>query len=126
MNLQNPDGRDIRYLLLCENMKLKTLILLLAFSTLVNGLNFFTATVDQPDAPYSQILSGNDVFEQLYGTFNSTGLVLLGGAIVLSAGKISLKVCDNVFLFVLTFESNFDFYLINQLFLLIKYLQLIK
>ena len=71
-------------------MKLKTLILLLAFS-LVNGLNFFTATVDQPDAPYSQILSGNDVFEQLYGTFNSTGLVLLGGAIVLSAGKLALK-----------------------------------
>ena len=72
-------------------MKLKTLILLLAFSTLVNGLNFFTATVDQPDAPYSQLLSGNDVFEQLYGTFNSTGLVLLGGAIVLSAGKLALK-----------------------------------
>ena len=71
-------------------MKLKTLILLLAFS-LVNGLNFFTATVDQPDAPYSQLLSGNDVFEQLYGTFNSTGLVLLGGAIVLSAGKLALK-----------------------------------
>ena len=71
-------------------MKLKTLILILAFS-LVNGLNFFTATVDQPDAPYSQLLSGNDVFEQLYGTFNSTGLVLLGGAIVLSAGKLALK-----------------------------------
>ena len=71
-------------------MKLKTLILILAFS-LVNGLNFFTATVDQPDAPYSQLLSGNDVFEQLYGTFNSTGLVLLGGAIVLSAGKSALK-----------------------------------
>ena len=67
-------------------MKLRNLILLLAFS-LVNGLNFFTATVDPPDSPYSQILSGNDVFESLYGTFNSTGLVLLGSAIVLSAGK---------------------------------------
>ena len=106
-------------------MKLKTLILILAFS-LVNGLNFFTATVDQPDAPYSQLLSGNDVFEQLYGTFNSTGLVLLGGAIVLSAGKIGLKVYDNVFLIGLTFESNFDFYLINKLFGLMKYLQLLK
>ena len=100
-------------------MKLKTLILLLAFS-LVNGLNFFTATVDQPDAPYSQLLSGNDVFEQLYGTFNSTGLVLLGGAIVLSAGKLSLKVYDNVFFIGLTFESNFDFCLINQLYLFHK------
>ena len=68
-------------------MKLRNLILLLAFS-LVNGLNFFTATVDPPDSPYSQILSGNDVFESLYGTFNSTGLVLLGSAIVLSAGKM--------------------------------------
>ena len=78
-------------------MKLKTLILILAFS-LVNGLNFFTATVDQPDAPYSQLLSGNDVFEQLYGTFNSTGLVLLGGAIVLSAGKLALEFTTTSFL----------------------------
>ena len=67
-------------------MKCTYFILLLAF-TLVNGLNFFTATVDPPDSPYSQVLSGNDVFETLYGTFNSTGLVLLGSAIVLSAGE---------------------------------------
>ena len=66
-------------------------VLLLAF-TLVNGLNFFTASVDPPEAPYSQLLSGNDVFETLYGTFNSTGLVLLGSAIVLSAGEYLFEI----------------------------------
>ena len=39
---------------------------------------------------------------------------------------ISLRICDNVFLNELTFESNFDFCLINQLVFLYKYLQLLK
>ena len=57
------------------------------FFALVNGLNFFTATVDPPDSQYSQLLSGNDVFETVYSTFNSTGLLLLGSALLLSSGK---------------------------------------
>ena len=62
-------------------------IVTLVFSKLVNGLNFFTATVDPPDSQYSQLLSGNDVFENVYSTFNSTGLILLGSALLLSSGK---------------------------------------
>ena len=62
----------------------------LAFVSLVNGLNFFTATVDTSNtqqAPYSQLLSGNDVFETLYSTFNSTGIMLLGASLLLSSGN---------------------------------------
>ena len=62
-------------------------ILSSTFFALVNGLNFFTATVDPPDSQYSQLLSGNDVFETVYSTFNSTGLLLLGSALLLSSGK---------------------------------------
>ena len=62
-------------------------ILSSTFFALVNGLNFFTATVDPPDSQYSQLLSGNDVFENVYSTFNSTGLILLGSALLLSSGK---------------------------------------
>ncbi len=65
-------------------------VLALVLVSCGDGLNFFTASVDPPNSPYSQLLSGNDVFETIYGTFNSTGLVLLGGALLLSSGKIDL------------------------------------
>ena len=55
--------------------------------TKVHGLNFFTAPVEPPDSQYSQLLSGNDVFETVYSTFNRTGLILLGSALLLSSGK---------------------------------------
>ena len=54
------------------------------------GLNFFTAEVNPPDTPYTQVLSGNDVFEVVYNTFNNTGLVAIGGALLLATGKIFL------------------------------------
>ena len=68
-------------------------IVLTTFGTLAlltsssSGLNFFTAAVEPPDSTYSQLLSGNDVFETVYSTFNSTGLILLGSALLLSSGK---------------------------------------
>ena len=68
---------------------MKSIVIVGAFLSLnlVDGLNFFTASVDPPDSPYSQLLSGNDVFETVYSTFNNTGLILLGGALLLSSGK---------------------------------------
>lgn len=55
-----------------------------------NGLNFYTAEVAPPNAPYTQILSGNDVFSIVYSTFNNTGLMLLGGALLISTGISTL------------------------------------
>ena len=63
-------------------------ILYLGIFAKVSGLNFFTAQVEAPDTQYSQLLSGNDVFETVYSTFNRTGLILLGSALLLSSGKI--------------------------------------
>ena len=57
------------------------LLLFVVWPLSSHGLNLYTASVDQPDAQYSQLLSGNDVFEAVYSTFNSTGLLLLGGAL---------------------------------------------
>jgi len=71
-------------------------ILSSTFFALVNGLNFFTATVDPPDSQYSQLLSGNDVFENVYSTFNSTGLILLGSALLLSSGFLALPFLPDV------------------------------
>lgn len=62
----------------------------LGILTKVHGLNFFTAPVEPPDSQYSQLLSGNDVFETVYSTFNRTGLILLGSALLLSSGLFAL------------------------------------
>ena len=40
---------------------------------------------------FDTLLSGNDLFENLYGTFNNTGLLLFGGALLLGSGKLETK-----------------------------------
>ena len=65
-------------------------ILLIYFFISQNGIdcvNFYTAEVNPPDAVYSQLLSGNDVFETVYSTFNSSGLLAVGGILLLATGK---------------------------------------
>jgi hypothetical protein len=64
----------------------RRLIFLVCFVSVSSGLNFFTAEVTTPDAPYTQVLSGNDVFEIVYSTFNNTGLFALGSALLLTTG----------------------------------------
>lgn len=54
-------------------------------------LNFYTGEINSSTSStfYDQLLSGNDLFETVYGTFNSTGLLLIGGAALLGAGLLA-------------------------------------
>ena len=67
------------------------IIIILVLFNMSEALNFYTGEESpstSSDVIFNQLLSGNDLFETVYGTFNNTGLLLLGGALLLGSGKI--------------------------------------
>ena len=65
-------------------------LICITFTNWSEALNFYTGTVttNTSNVIFDTLLSGNDLFENLYGTFNNTGLLLFGGALLLGSGKL--------------------------------------
>ena len=68
-------------------------LICITFTNWSEALNFYTGTVttNTSNVIFDTLLSGNDLFENLYGTFNNTGLLLFGGALLLGSGKLETE-----------------------------------
>ena len=51
-------------------------------------LSIYSASVYPPDSPYTYLLSGNTLFETVYSTFNSSGILAIGGILLAAGGKL--------------------------------------
>ena len=52
-------------------------------------LSIYSASVYPPDSPYTYLLSGNTLFETVYSTFNTSGILAIGGILLAAGGKIT-------------------------------------
>jgi hypothetical protein len=52
-------------------------------------LSIYSASVYPPDSPYTYLLSGNTLFETVYSTFNSSGILAIGGILLAAGGEQS-------------------------------------
>ena len=69
---------------------LRKVVLFIYYSGLVGieaTLSIYSASVNPPDAPYSQLLSGNTLFDTVYATFNTSGVLAIGGILLAAGGK---------------------------------------
>ncbi len=64
-------------------------------------VSIYSASVNPPDSPYSYLLSGNTIFDTVYSTFNSTGVLAIGGILFAAGGK-----------------KNFEIHLLNTAFII--------
>jgi hypothetical protein len=47
--------------------------------------------VNPPDSPYTYLLTGNTLFDTVYSTFNTTGVLAIGGVLFAAGGKLLRK-----------------------------------
>jgi hypothetical protein len=50
-------------------------------------LSIYSASVYPPDSPYTYLLSWNTLFDTVYSTFNTSGVVAIGGVLLAAGGK---------------------------------------
>jgi len=50
-------------------------------------LSIYSASVNPPDSPYTYLLTGNTLFDTVYSTFNTTGVLAIGGVLLAAGGK---------------------------------------
>ena len=51
-------------------------------------LSIYSASVYPPDSPYTYLLSWNTLFDTVYSTFNTSGVVAIGGVLLAAGGKV--------------------------------------
>jgi hypothetical protein len=50
-------------------------------------LSIYSASVYPPNSPYTYLLTGNTLFETVYSTFNTSGIVAIGGILLAAGGE---------------------------------------
>ena len=51
-------------------------------------LSIYSASVYPPDSPYTYLLSWNTLFDTVYSTFNTSGVVAIGGVLLAAGGTV--------------------------------------
>ena len=67
----------------------KLIVLILCLIVVENEatLSIYSASVYPPDSPYTYLLSWNTLFDTVYSTFNTSGVVAIGGVLLAAGGK---------------------------------------